>query len=66
MNDDGFWSVYFNPHNNDINLYSNDFTHDVKLSMDGDFASYDEKVAYAKNICERLNKDADKRNLPKL
>lgn len=34
---------------------SDDFTHDVRLYVNGDFASGEQKLAYAKEIAKRLN-----------
>lgn len=34
---------------------SEDFTHDVRLYVDGDFSSPEQKLAYAEEIARRLN-----------
>ncbi len=42
----------------DINgkfIESDDFTHDVRLKIDGDFESDEQRIAYAKEIARRLN-----------
>ena len=48
--------------NNRVVLQSDDFEHDVALIVDGDFADYDDKLAYAKRMAnwlnERLQQDA--------
>src|SRR5690606_26291980 len=36
-------------------IESDDFTHDVRLYVDGDFADQDEKLAYALGIADQLN-----------
>lgn len=36
-------------------IESDDFTHDVRLYVDGDFASQEQKLAYATEIARRLN-----------
>ena len=36
-------------------LESDDFTHDVRLYVDGDFASAEDKLAYAQDIARQLN-----------
>ncbi len=36
-------------------LYSDDFTHDVMLTVNGDFGSYEDRKAYADEIARRLN-----------
>lgn len=37
-------------------IESNDFKHDVRLYVDGDFLDYDQQYEYAKKLAERLNK----------
>lgn len=34
---------------------SDDFTHDVRLYVNGDFASLEQRMAYAEEIARRLN-----------
>lgn len=36
-------------------IESDDFTHDVRLYVDGDFANAEQKLAYAAEIARRLN-----------
>ena len=38
-----------------VYLQSNDFTHDVRLYVNGDFLDDDQKLAYAEEIAKRLN-----------
>lgn len=59
--DRGPWLV--NEWSNDrVVLQSDDFEHDVALIVDGDFADYEDKLAYAKRLAnwlnERLQQDA--------
>lgn len=37
------------------NLYSDDFTHDAMLTLGGDFGTPQDRINYAKAICEKLN-----------
>lgn len=36
-------------------IYSDDFTHDVKLTVSGDFYNDEERLLYSKNLCSILN-----------
>lgn len=36
-------------------IESDDFTHDVRLYVDGDFGSQEERLEYAEEIANRLN-----------
>lgn len=36
-------------------IESDDFTHDVRLYVDGDFGSVEDKIEYAEDIARRLN-----------
>lgn len=36
-------------------LYSDDFTHDVKLTVDGDFYGDNDRLAYTKRLAQQLN-----------
>lgn len=38
-----------------VYVESDDFTHDVRLYVDGDFAGKEERMSYAKQIATRLN-----------
>lgn len=40
---------------NNVFIESEDFTHDVRLYVDGDFESIDQRMAYAEEIARRLN-----------
>lgn len=49
--DNGPWRV------NDVgNVESDDFTHDVTLQISGDFEDRDNRFAYARELCGRLNR----------
>lgn len=39
----------------DVFVESEDFTHDVRLYVNGDFESLDQRLAYAEEIARRLN-----------
>jgi hypothetical protein len=54
MKDRGEWKV--ESHKERVWIISSDFTHDVILRLDGDFADFDQKWAYMENIAERLNR----------
>lgn len=41
---------------NPFNIYSNDGLHDVRLTLDGDFASDGERMAYAEWLVTQLNR----------
>lgn len=41
--------------NGRVYVESDDFTHDVRLYVNGDFASNEQKLAYAAEIASRLN-----------
>lgn len=36
-------------------LYDEDFTHDVRLDVDGDWESQEQRIAYAEELARRLN-----------
>lgn len=55
--DKGPWRVSFDEDKDDIDIMSDDFTHDVMFTIDGDFKDLDEKRKYAENIVRRLNKE---------
>ena len=48
----------------EIFIESEDFTHDVRLIVDGDFEGADERFAYAEEIARRLNLPAAERREP--
>jgi hypothetical protein len=58
--DTGPWSVNFwDPHRvggpKRIVVQSDFFHYDASLEVTGDFSCFEEKLAYAKRLCERLN-----------
>lgn len=53
--DRGPWKVGVNSIDARVFLGSDDFTHDVRLYIDGDFADQGEKLDYAKSIADQLN-----------
>lgn len=46
------------------NVQSNDFEHDVKLGISGDFASKEERLAYGRWLVDTLNKAAKRDTAP--
>lgn len=52
--DRGQWQLFEG--NGQVGILSSDFTHDVVLYVNGDFASTEAKRAYALLIAERLNR----------
>jgi hypothetical protein len=59
--DKGKWTTEI--YDGKVFLFSDDFTHDVKLQVSGDFGTLENKIAYAKALAdwmsERLLDDAD-------
>lgn len=53
--DRGPWKAGVNSIDARVFLGSDDFTHDVRLYIDGDFADQGEKLDYAKSIADQLN-----------
>lgn len=53
VQESGPWRV--GTHNGRPSLYSDDFTHDVTLSIHGDFESDEQRAAYAEELARRLN-----------
>lgn len=53
--DRGSWRVVFGDKGRSIHIASDDFKHDVWLTLSGDFASEDDRVRYANMIANRLN-----------
>ena len=51
LDDKGPWHVDAR----DAAIYSSDFTHDVRLSVNGDFADHDQKRWYAEGLASKLN-----------
>ena len=39
-------------------IYDNDYTHDAKLTIDGDFANLAERLNYAQDIVDKLNRES--------
>jgi hypothetical protein len=52
--DRGPWQVGHDT--KEVFIWSEDFYHDVRLYVNGDFATYDDKLEYAKDIARRLNR----------
>jgi len=52
--DEGFWTVGKTSENK-VFLQSDDFTHDARLYIDGDFIDMKHKIRYAENLAKRLN-----------
>ncbi len=55
--ENGPWEAYQedSPAGYEIGVESNDFTHDARLIVYGDFEDLDQKFAYAQEIAKRLN-----------
>ncbi len=53
IEENGPWSVGNNYEG--TYLESDDFTHDVRLYINGDFESHEQRVEYAEEIARRLN-----------
>ena len=53
--DNGFWTAGFNKFDNRAYVESSDFTHDVRLYVDGDFVDTEQKLEYAQFIADKLN-----------
>ena len=54
--DKGPWKSGKNELDNRVFVQSDDFTHDVRLYIDGDFGGYEERLAYADGIADALNR----------
>lgn len=54
--DNGKWSVGHDEEERKTFIESSDFTHDVRLYVDGDFESNEQKWNYSTEICQRLNR----------
>lgn len=54
IQENGPWSVS-KWQDDRVAIQSNDFYFDAALEVSGDFVSYDLKLAYAEEICRRLN-----------
>ena len=52
--DKGPWEVQNRPPN-EIVLFSDDFKHDVMLSIKGDFYGEEDKLLYMQKLCDFLN-----------
>lgn len=55
IHETGNWSVGSTDKGKTVFIESNDFTHDVRLYVNGDFTGPDERLAYAEEIAQRLN-----------
>jgi hypothetical protein len=53
VKDIGIWTAVQN--GPEVSIQSSDFTHDVILSISGDFKDSEEEFVYAKHIAQRLN-----------
>ena len=53
--DAGPWSVGNNEQDGRVFVQSDDFKHDVRLYVDGDFSSRDERKGYAEQLASALN-----------
>lgn len=53
IDDFGPWRMLVTNH--DVTLYSDDFKHDVAITISGDFYGPQERVAYANSIMRRLS-----------
>ncbi len=51
----GPWRVGVVKGDGRVFVESDDFAHDVRLYVDGDFRNQDERLAYAREIASRLN-----------
>ncbi len=59
VKESGPWRTVIDEDKRDINIMSDDFHHDVMLTIDGDFKDLDQKREYAEEIARRLNKGND-------
>lgn len=55
VQDKGPWKSGMNELDNRVFVESDDFTHDVRLYINGDFGSQEERLAYANGIAGALN-----------
>lgn len=53
FNDKGPWEVVESKGR--VSLYSDDFTHDISLEVNGDFSTIEGKIKYAQALAELLN-----------
>ena len=51
----GPWRLFNYSKPGEVDIISDDFTHDAILRIDGDFFDLEEKKAYALEIAKRLN-----------
>ena len=51
--DVGPWRMIVGPHK--VTLYSDDFTHDVAITICGDFSDNKQRIDYATDIMQRLS-----------
>lgn len=57
--DTGPWRMIVG--NSEVTLYSDDFTHDVAITITGDFADNEQRIAYATDIQQRLSRGPQRR-----
>ena len=55
MKDKGPWEAGADKNHERVFVQSEDFTHDVRLYVDGDFRNYEERIEYAREIARALN-----------
>lgn len=56
IKENGPWAAGVTDENQQrVFIQSDDFTHDVRLYVDGDFESKQQRLEYAKEIARRLN-----------
>lgn len=53
--DTGRWTVESDPNDWKVFIFSDDFTHDVKLQISGDWANKEDQIAYAEALCSQMN-----------
>lgn len=54
--DEGLWYIGQNRGDKRVYVESDDFTHDVRLYIDGDFADDQQKMKYAEGVAYALNR----------
>lgn len=57
-----FWKPKHEGGRKTVVLQSDFFHYDAALEVSGDFGTFEEKVAYAQRLCDRLNGDEHNRN----
>lgn len=56
VSENGSWTANLGVNGTQVYLYSDDFTHDVSLTVTGNFYDIQHKLEYARAIAERMNK----------